>query len=109
MLDVQNSGKDEYAMKAAGFLQSLDKFSTYYGLKLSHLAFSATEQFSTMIQSKNLTIQKPVHGANLATNFLERQRSEVAFELFYQKVLEESKELTSEPVLPNCIVVFCII
>ena len=90
MLDVQNSGKDEYAMKAAGFLQSLDKFSTYYVLKLSHLVFSATEQFSTMLQSKNLTIQEAVHGANLATNFLERQRSEVAFELFYQKVLEES-------------------
>ena len=102
MLDVQNSGKDEYAMKAAGFLQSLDKFSTYYGLKLSHLVFSATEQFSTMLQSKNLTIQEALHSANLATNFLERQRSEVAFELFYQKVLEESKELTSEPVLPRC-------
>ena len=36
MLNVQNSGKDEYTMKAAGFLQPLDKFSTYYGLKLSH-------------------------------------------------------------------------
>ena len=79
MLDVQNSGKDEYAMKAAGFLQSLDKFNTYYGLKLSHLVFSATEQFSTMLHSKNLTIQEAVHGANLATNVLERQRSEVAF------------------------------
>ena len=73
----------------------------YYGLKLSHLVFSATEQFSTMLQSKNLTIQEAVHGANLATNFLERQRSEVAFELFYQKVLEESKELISEPLLPR--------
>ena len=54
-----------------------------------------------MPHSKNLTIQEAVYGANLATNFLERQRSEVAFELFYQKVLEESKELTSEPVLPQ--------
>ena len=36
ILDGQNSGKDEYTMKAAGFLQPLDKFSTYYGLKLSH-------------------------------------------------------------------------
>ena len=87
-------------MKAAGFLQLLDKLSTYFWLKLSHLVFSATEQFSTMLQSKNLTIQEAVHGANLATHFLERQRSEVAFELFCQKVLEESKELTSEPVLP---------
>ena len=39
MIEIQNSGKDEYAMKAAGFLQSLDKFGTCYGFKfvISHI------------------------------------------------------------------------
>ena len=101
MIEIQNSGKDEYAMKAAGFLQSLDKFSTFYGLNLSYLIFSATEQLSVNLQSQDITIQDAVSSANLATSYLDRQRSEDAFERFYGRVLEESKDLTSEPLLPR--------
>jgi hypothetical protein len=43
-LEVIQQGRDEYAMKAHGFLNSMLKFSTYFGLKVSHLIFSATEQ-----------------------------------------------------------------
>ena len=43
LLEIHNTGRDEYALKAGGFLQSLDKYSTYFGLKLAHCIFSATE------------------------------------------------------------------
>ena len=60
-------------MKAGGFLQSLDKYSSLYGLKLPQLIFSATEQLSSSLQYKDTTIQEAVAGANLAISFLERQ------------------------------------
>ena len=98
LIEIQSSGKDEYALKAGGFVQSLDKYSTYYGLKLSHLIFSAT---SSSLQYKDTSVQEAVAGANLAVSFLERQRSDKAFNDFYEQCLLETKDLTAEPVLPR--------
>ena len=44
--------------RASGLLSLLEKFGTYFGLKLSHLLFSATEQTSTTLQRKNLSVQE---------------------------------------------------
>ena len=50
---INKEGRDEYAAKA-GFLNQLIKFYTYFGLKHSHLLFSATEHslspFKELIQ-----------------------------------------------------------
>ncbi len=43
LIEVQESGRDEYALKAGGYLSSMDKFGTFFGLKLAHLIFSATD------------------------------------------------------------------
>jgi hypothetical protein len=40
-LQLIQQGAREYAMKGAGFLNSMEKFSTHFGLKLSHFVFSA--------------------------------------------------------------------
>ena len=32
LVEVNESGRDEYAMKAGGYLSSIDRFSTYFGL-----------------------------------------------------------------------------
>lgn len=37
--EISTSGRDEYAMKAGGFLQQMEKFSTYFGLKLGYVIF----------------------------------------------------------------------
>jgi len=100
-LEVIQQGKDEYALKAMGFLNSMDKFSTYFGLKLSYRIFSATEQLSITLQGVNTTIQEAVQASKLALSFLQRQRSDDAFESFYSQVLAECKDFTSEPVLPR--------
>ena len=49
---INNDGRDEYAAKAGGFLNQLEKFYTYFGLKLSHLLFSIT------LQGVDTTIKK---------------------------------------------------
>ena len=37
LIKIQNRSKDKDHLKAGGFLQSLEKYSTSYGLKLSRL------------------------------------------------------------------------
>ena len=68
-------------MKAVGYLNSMQKFSTYYALKLSHLVFSATEQLSLTFQGKDTTIQEAVQASKLAVNLIERQRTDDALML----------------------------
>lgn len=82
--EVHQSGRNEYAMKAGGYLNMLEKFSTYFGLKLSHFVFSVTEQLSITLQGKTTTLQKAKHTSQLTENYLRRQRSDTAFEAFYE-------------------------
>ena len=70
-LELIQQGTDEYAMKAVGYLNSMEKFSTYFGLKLSHLVFSATEQLSLTLQGRDTTIQEAVQASKLAVHFIE--------------------------------------
>ena len=101
LLEIHEGGRDEYALKAGGYLATMDKFSTYFGIKLSYLLFSATEQLSMTLQGQDTTIQEAVSGAHLAIKFLENQRNDDKFDRFYSRIVEDSKELTTEPVLPR--------
>ena len=82
-LEVIQQGTDEYAMKAGGYLNFVQKFSTHYTLKLSHLVFLATKQLSLTIQGRDTTVQETVQASKLAVNFLERQRTDNAFDALY--------------------------
>jgi len=42
--EVHYTTHDECGIKAAGLLAILDKFETYFGLKLSHLLFGAAKE-----------------------------------------------------------------
>ena len=100
-LELIQQGTDEYAMKAVGYLNSMEKFSTYFGLKLSHLVFSATEQLSLTLQGRDTTIQEAVQASKLAVHFIERQRTDEAYDSFYTQVVAECKDITAEPALPR--------
>ena len=71
-LENIQQGSDEYATKATGFINSMEKFSTYFGIKISYLVFSAIEQLSITLQGKDTTIQEAVMAANLAAQFIRR-------------------------------------
>lgn len=96
LLEVHEGGRNEYAQKAEGYLNDMDnKFSTFFGLMLSHLIFSATEQLSITLQAMNTTMQDVVECSKLAISFLERQR------VLNASILEDSKDLTFAPVFPR--------
>lgn len=99
--EVNQTGCDEYAMKAGGYVAQLEMFSTFFGLKLCFFEFSATEQLSRTLQAKDTTIQEANEAALLAESHLRRQRSDTAYDVFYEKTLLESNTLTSEPKLPR--------
>ena len=100
-LDEVRKGTDEYASKASGLLMKLESFDIFFGLKLSHLIFSASEQFSTNLQAKDTTIYEATHGAELLVSHYKSLRIESKFDRFYDDILEQSSGLTEEPSLPR--------
>ena len=99
--EVHSGGRDEYAMKAGGYLQQMEKFSTYSGLKLGYLVFSVTECLSCSLQGKDTTLQEAREAALLTERYLRKLRNEVEFDKFYDQVVRSSQDLTDEPVLPR--------
>jgi len=79
----------------------LEKFTTFFGLKLCFMVFSSTEQLSCTLQGKDTTIQEAKGAATLAKSHLKRQRNDDVFEKIYEFVVKESQDSTEEPVLPR--------
>lgn len=79
----------------------MEKFSTYFGLKLSYTIFAVTEQLSKTLQSKDICAQEATFAVTKTVSFLQRQRSDSGFMHFYKRIIEESKDITEAPVLPR--------
>ena len=79
----------------------MEKFSTYFGLKLAHLGFVATEQLATTLQAKDVIAQLCMGAVGATKAFLQRQRDETAFFRFFESVSKESTSLTDQPTLPR--------
>ena len=56
-LEDVNAGSDEHTRRAGGLLALTETFSTFFGQKLSHLLFAASEQLSLTLQSKDISAQ----------------------------------------------------
>lgn len=69
----------EASRKFLDVLAIMEKFTTFFGLKLSFLIFSAMEQLSKTLQYKNINAQEVSTAVNAAKRFLERQRDKLAF------------------------------
>ena len=100
-LETVKDGHDEYAAKAHGLHMRMESFDTYFGLKLAYAVFSATEQFSVNLQSRNITVQEAIRGAQLLVSHLKSLRTEAQFDAFYDQALMQSTTLTEEPQLPH--------
>lgn len=79
----------------------MEKFDTYFALRLAHLLFSAVEQFSVNLQAKDITIQEAMNGAKLLATYLKSLRNEAKFDLFYDTICHVCRNLTEEPSLPR--------
>ena len=100
-LEQIQEGRDEYAAKASGLLAHMEKFETYFALKLAHLVFSSSEQLSINLQSVDITIQEALNGAELLSSHLQSLRNDKHFDRFYDLIYQDSRNLTDEPCLPR--------
>ena len=82
-------------------MTQLEKFGTYFGLKLSFVVFGATEQLSRILRGKDTTIHEAQSAALLTISHLKRQRTDSAFSRFYDYVLREAQDMINEPILPR--------
>ena len=60
---IQEEQHGEASSKAFGLLTLMEKFSTFFGLKLAYLVFVATEQLATTLQAKNVNAQICIRAA----------------------------------------------
>lgn len=98
---IGHKTQGESSHKALGLSALMEKFSTFFGLKLAFLIFSATEQVSLTLQYKDINAQEACMAVNAAKSFLIRQRSDSSFHTFYQSVADEASKFTLSPVLPR--------
>lgn len=99
--EIEASAHGDASSKAAGLIAHMEKFSTFFGLKLAHLVFSATEQTSITLQYKDINAQEALMAVKTAQSYMTRHRSETAFDTFYRSVVHEATEYTGEPILPR--------
>ena len=88
-------------MKANGFLQQMERFSLFFGLKLGYLVFNVTERLSCTLQEKDTTVQEAIQAAALTERHLRQIRSDEEYDRFYERVVQSSEGLTDDPVLPR--------
>lgn len=101
MEEIGNS-RCESSSKAVGIIALMDRFSSYYCLKLALLVLSATEQVSITLQHHDSNAQEALAAVKSAEYYLNRQRSDDAFNLFYDLVLQEAAEKgLQQPTLPR--------
>jgi len=71
-------------------------------LKLGHLLFGAAEETSKALQGKDTSVKEAVTAVSVTRAFYQRQRSDEAFDEFYERVVTQAKDLEiGEPKLPR--------
>lgn len=79
----------------------MDKFSTYFGLKLAHHVFAPAELASKALQGVDMTSQEGRLALNTTRIFYQEQQEPAAFQKLYSQTLAEAQDKTDEPKLPR--------
>ena len=98
---INETGRDEYAVKAGGLAKQLQTFNVYFGLRLCQLVFDPTEQLSRTLQGRDTTIQEAKQAALITKDYLTNKRTNTCFSEFYDRVAGDVQSLTDDPVLPR--------
>ena len=80
---ISQEATDDIGRRASGLLSLLEKSDIYFGLKLSHLLFSTTEQTSTTLQLKDLSVQEASTCSQCTINYLRRLKNDESFDQLY--------------------------
>ena len=81
--EAYGTTRDDYGLKAGGLLHALEQFNTLFGLKLSHLLYSAAETVSLTLQRKDIAMHDALGAVETAKTHYKRLRSKKEFDLFY--------------------------
>ena len=60
MQEINETTRDEYGLKVGGVLSALEKFETFFGLRLSKRLFFAAEETSKALQGKDMNVRDAV-------------------------------------------------
>ena len=102
MEKIHHSTHDEYSLNAKGILTALERFDTFFGLNLGYVLFGAAEELSKCLQAMDTSLQEALSAVNLASGFYRRQRTDEAFDLFYDHITDTAKNLSvTSPQLPR--------
>ena len=100
-MEVSSHGTDDCSRRAGGTVAMMDKFSTYFGLKLSILIFSMIEQLSITLQGVDTTVNDCYYSVEVCIKGLERNRTDGYFKSFFDAVQREAASKCDPPVLPR--------
>jgi len=90
---ICNSDSSECGSKAAGLQRCLNRFSTYFSLKLGISVFEQAEELSCLLQSKRLPASAAKHAASALVVSLNSSRKEQNFDVFRSSSTTEANNL----------------
>ena len=95
--DTHRSTHDRNGITGGGMISLMDKFSTFFGLKLSHYVFGPAELASKALQAVELNSQEARVALNIARIFYQDQKEPAAFEDMYSETVAQAQGKTEEP------------
>lgn len=101
MLDINRQQRDDNGVTAGGIAALMETFQTFWGLKVSHVVFSAAEQLSISLQGKDTTAQEAQKACQAARNYYKRLRKPEEFDILYEDAVKQASLLGIEPCLPR--------
>ena len=87
-LNISSQGRGIVENKAAGLLDKLMGFSTYFAFQLSVEIYSAAESVSRTLQSASLHAQSAASLISMFQSYLTTMRSDDNFDKFYKSCIE---------------------
>ena len=88
-MEEASHGTDDCSRRASGVAALMEKFSTFFGMKISILLFSITEQLSCTLQGREINVDDSFTAVNACIWTLQRLRTDDEFEKFFKLVKQK--------------------
>lgn len=85
--EINTTTSDEYSHRPGGQMAKMENFSTFFGLKLGHLVFAASEILSVNFQAIKISVHDATKAVEPAIKYSADFRSD-KFSTFFRDVLK---------------------
>ena len=97
LFDINEHQHDDNGITAGGIADLMGNFRIFWGLKLSHLIFSAAEQLSISVQGKDTSAQEAQRACKAAREYYKRLRKQVEYDSFFDEAVKQAALVEIEP------------